>query len=146
MKYEIEMRVALPRARMIELFENQENFPKWQPDPLEMKTVSGTPGKKGAVTEYVYRIGKRPVEMTETIVSSNLPYECSATYVNKSCWNIVENRFEEVSPTETRWHVKTEFKATGFMRIMLALMPGAFRKETRKHMEAFKSFAESQDS
>ena len=41
--------------------------------------------------------------------------------------------------------METEFRCSGFMWLFIRLMPGAFKKETRKTLEAFKAFAESTD-
>ena len=43
-----------------------------------------------------------------------------------------------------RWSFETEFKCSGFIRIMSFLMPGAFRKDSLKFMRSFKEFAESE--
>jgi len=43
----------------------------------------------------------------------------------------------------TKWTQANEFRCEGLMmRLMMRLMPGAFRKETMKQMESFKAFAE----
>ena len=47
---------------------------------------------------------------------------------------------------ETRWEFETEFRYTGFLRIMALLTPGMFRRALLKDMTNFKRFAESQNT
>lgn len=59
-------------------------------------------------------------------------------------WNRVINRFTELGRDETRWEFESEFRCTGFLRIVAFLMPGMFCKASLKDMTHFKKFAESQ--
>ena len=55
-----------------------------------------------------------------------------------------ENIFEELPDGRTKWTSKTEFQFAGFMmKVMGFLMPGAFKKQSKKYMNDFKAFAES---
>ncbi len=143
MKYQLEIEIQKPRDAVLELFDNPSNMKKWQPSLLEYRHLSGEQGQPGAKSEQVHKLGKRDVTMIETITKRNLPDELSATYEVKNCFNSVHNTFEELSATSTKWIVRTEFTFQGYMKIMAFLMPGAFKKETRKHMESFKNFVES---
>lgn len=143
MEYTEEIEIALPRARVIELFDDPENLGAWQPDLLEFRHEEGEPGEVGARSRLRYRMGKRECEMVETITRRALPEEFSGTYEAPGMWNEVRNRFEELGPDRTHWTCRSEFRGqTLMMKAMCLLLPGAFRKETRKHLEAFKRFAE----
>ncbi len=144
MKYQKEVLLNLPRERVIELFDNPENLPKWQKGLESFELIEGQAGQVGAKSKMVYLMGKRRVEMIETVTVRNLPDEFSGTYETKGGWNSVENYFTE-EEGKTRWLMKTEFKFSGFMKLIAFLMPGMFKKETAKQMNAFKSFAESQE-
>jgi len=89
-------------------------------------------------------MGKREIEMIETITVRNLPEEFSATYEAKGVFNIVTNRFLPAGPDKTRYVTDHEFQFKGFMKIMAFLMPGAFKKQSLKYIKAFKEFAENQ--
>lgn len=143
MKYQLEIEIEKPRDDVLKLFDDPSNMKEWQPSLLEYRHLSGEPGQPGAKSEHVHKLGKRNITMLETITKRNLPDEFSGTYEVKNCFNSVYNTFEELSPTTTRWIVRTEFIFQGYMRIMAFLMPGAFKKETRKNMESFKKYAES---
>lgn len=143
MRYLQELVIALPRERVVELFDDAENLKKWQPDLLSFEHLSGDPGQVGAQSKLLYRMGKREIEMIETITLRDLPDAFNGTYEAKGVWNSVENRFIEEGPDQTRWTLVTEFKFQGiFMKLMGALMPGAFKKQTFTFMVQFKEFAE----
>lgn len=144
MKYTITTTIDLPRNKVIELFDNPDNLPKWQPELQSFEHISGEPGKPGAKSKLKYKMGKREVEMIETITVRNLPEEFSGTYEAKGVLNIQKNYFKEVGENQTEWISETEFKLSGFMKVMGWFMPGAFKKQSQKYLDQFKAFAESE--
>jgi len=145
MKYTTTIDIRLPRDQVIALFDNTDNLFKWQPGLVSFDPISGEPGKEGAKSKLVYKMGKREVEMIETITSRNLPDEFSGTYEAKGVWNRQENFFEALDDTTTRWTSLSEFRCSGFMRIICLIMPGSFKKQTLVIMNSFREFAENAD-
>ncbi len=145
MKYTLKVDIALPRAKVVELFDNPDNWPKWQESFVSSTALEGTPGEKGAKTKLIHKFGRRETEMVETIESKNLPEEMTCIYNSPGAWNRVINRFAEIGPNETRWEFECEFRCTGFVRILAFLMPGMFQKASLKDMTSFKRFVESQE-
>jgi uncharacterized membrane protein len=144
MEYEAEITINLPRARVIELFDNADNMAHWQPGLQSFEHISGEPGQTGAKSKLVYEMNGRTIEMVETITSRNLPDEFSGTYDAPGVHNILVNRFYEDGPDKTRWVMVSEFQFTNLlMKVMGLIMPGSFRKETMANLERFKAFAES---
>jgi hypothetical protein len=144
MKYTLEVDIELPRERVVELFDNPENLRHWQTGFLSYEPGEGTPGQVGSTTKLKYVAGKREIELVETITIRNLPDEFAGTYEMPGIWNIVHNRFIESGPEQTRWVSDVEFRAEKFsMKLMMWLMPGAFRKQSRAMMYHFKQWAES---
>ena len=143
MHYSVTVEIDLPRQRVIELFDNPDNMPLWQPTLLSFQHVSGELGQTGAISELKYQMGKREITMIETITERNLPDVFSATYETKGVWNQVSNHFVE-QDGKTMWTMNTVFKCTGMLRIMAWLMPGMFKKQTTADMLSFKAFAEGQ--
>lgn len=143
MKYSHEIVIDLPRERVIELFDNPDNMAKWQEGFVSFEHVSGNPGHPRAKSRLLYKMGKREVEMIETITVRKLPQEFSGTYEAKGVWNEVQNFFHEEGIGKTRWVTENEFQFKGFMKIIAFFMPGAFKKQSYKYMEDFKKFAES---
>jgi hypothetical protein len=144
MKYTIETEINLPIARVVELFDDPENLKHWQPGLVSFEPISGTPGQPGAKSRLKYKMGKRDIEMIETITVRNLPDEFSGTYEAKGVFNIVKNYFKPISESKTKYINENEFQFKGFMKIIGFLMPGAFRKESEKYLLQFKEFAEKQ--
>ena len=50
----------------------------------------------------------------------------------------------EMNPNQTKWVFESEFRCTGFLRVVAFLMPGMFCKALLKDMQRFKDFAEGQ--
>ena len=143
MKFKCEIDINLPREKVIELFDDPDNLSKWQPGLISFSHISGTPGQVGAKSKLVYKMGKREIEMMETITKRNLPDEFDGTYEAKGVFNKVSNRFVQISDSKTKWISENEFNFNGFMSLLALFMPGAFKKQSMKYLERFKEFAES---
>jgi len=143
MKYKTEVMIDLPRDQVVEIFDDPDSLPKWQEGFVSMEHQSGEYGKAGMVSLLKYDNNGRKIELTETIESRNLPEAFIAIYETEGVWNRHENYFFDEGDT-TRYVTDTEFKCTGFMRLFTLFMPGMFKKETLKQMNAFKTFAEAE--
>jgi len=144
MKYRLNIEIDLPRERVIELFDSTENLFQWMEGLVSFDPISGEPGQEGAKSKLVFQMGKRKIEMVETITKRKLPEEFTGTYEAPGVWNSVENHFEELGPQKTLWTTNNEFRCKGFMKVMAFLMPGMFKKQSYKYLEMFKRFAEAE--
>jgi len=145
MKYETEIIINKPLKELVELFDNPNNMKHWMKGLQSFEHVSGEIGTEGAQSELVFLNGKRKITMMETILKNNLPDELIATYELDGIFNKVHNRFEVILPEQTRYTTEHEFKFKSFsMKVMSFLMPSAFKKQSQKYMEDFKTFAEAQ--
>jgi carbon monoxide dehydrogenase subunit G len=136
--------IDLPRARVIDLFDDPANLAKWQKGLQSFEHLSGEAGKPGARSKLVFQMGKRRMEMIETVTRRDLPDAFDGTYEVDGVLNIVENRFTEVGPDKTLLETRNIFEMKGFMMSLMGwLMPGMFRKQSEKYAEAFKAFAEN---
>lgn len=144
MKYTVTIEIEKPIDEVVALFDNADNLYAWMEGLESFEHLSGEPGQVGAKSRLKFKMGKRDIEMIETITVRDLPDEFTGTYDAEGVFNIVKNRFEAINPTRTRYISEQEFQFTGFMKIFGWLMPGAFRKQSMKYLEAFKTFAESQ--
>jgi hypothetical protein len=143
-KYSVDIEIDLPRARVVELFDNPDNLKHWQPGLVSFEAISGVPGEPGGRSRLRYQMGKKEIEMIETITERNLPETFSGTYEAKGVWNEVVNRFVPLANDRTQWVLETDFRFKGMMRLMGWLMPGAFKKQSLEFMQLFKQFAEKQ--
>jgi hypothetical protein len=144
MKYTTETIINLPREKVVGLFNSSDNLPKWQPGFISLEPIEGLPGEVGSKSKLKYKMGKKEIEMIETITENNLPYEFNATYETKGVFNIAKNYFTEVDNNSTKYTTEQEFQFQGFMKIIGFLMPGAFKKESIKYSTQFKNFAENE--
>ena len=145
MKYTREVLIDLPRDRVIELFDDADNLPKWQEGLQSFEHVSGEPGEPGAKSRLVFDHRGRRFEMIETITERNLPDEFSGIYETEGVWNLMTNRFEEEGPDRTRWIAESEFRPQGFkMKLMAILLRPMFTRTTMKTLRDFKAFAEGE--
>ena len=142
MRYTVDITIDLPRDQVIALFNNSENMTKWQPDLMSFEHLSGEPGEVGTKSKLKYKMGKRKVEMIETITKNTLPEALDGTYSTSGVYNIISNRFEIFNESQTKWISENEFQFTGFMKIMGFFIKGSFPKQTLKVMQQFKTFAE----
>lgn len=145
MKYTLEILIDRPIENVIALFDNVDNMYKWMEGLQKVEHISGTPGQPGAKMKLYYKMGKREIDMVETVTVRNLPHEFSGTYEAKGVFNIVKNFFVKVSDTQTKYSTEQEFQFKGFMKIIGFLFPGMFKKQSMKYLEDFKRFVESQD-
>lgn len=145
MKYTTKVDIELSREKVIELFDNADNMEKWMEGLQSFEPISGTPGQPGAKSKLKFKMGKRDMEMTETILVRNFPEEFTCSYEVDGVYNVVRNKFEELSENKTRYTTENDFQFKSFaMKVMGFLMPGAFKKQSTKYLKAFKDFAESQ--
>jgi len=143
MKYTTEITIELPMEQFIRKLDNPDHLKHWQRGLVKYEHLSGTPGEAGAQMELHYKIGKREMVLVETIITKNLPHELQLTYDTKGVHNIQKNYFKEVNGNSTQWVSESEFQFSSvMMKVMAFLMPGAFKKQSRKYAEDFKAFAE----
>ncbi len=144
MKFDSEVEINLPVSRVVELFDNPNNVKFWQPEQVSFELISGTQGQPGAKTRLKYLMGKREVDIIETITVRNLPYELSASYEAKGIYHEGKNYFTPLGGHKTLYKTTNSYEMTGFWKLMGILMPWYFKKESMKYMLRFKEFAEKQ--
>ncbi len=143
MKYACELEIDQPRQKVADLFKDPENAKHWQTGLLEREQLLGRPGEVGAKARLKFVMGKRTMEMTETVTRSNMPDEMAGSFEGSMGWNEVSNRFVPIGEGKTRLVTTSEFRFSGFMKIMAFLMQGLFKAQTRKLMRNFKAFVET---
>jgi hypothetical protein len=144
MKFECSAEVNLPIDKVIALFNDPQNFKEWQDGFMSYEPISGTPRTAGAKSKITFVNRKHKIELIETIQVMNLPAEMTALYEHKHMVNTLTNTFTELPGQRTRYTSGIGYiKFIGFMpKLMALLMPGAFKKQSRKWVDQFKAFAE----
>ncbi len=144
MRYQNSIIINLPVEKVIELFDNPDNLKHWQKGLQSFEHLSGISGQPGAKSKLIFQMGKRRVEMIETVTERNLPLVFAGYYEATGVWNAVSNSFIDNGNGTTTWKTDTEFKFTNFMMKTIGfLMPGAFKKQSQVFLQDFKTWAES---
>lgn len=143
MKFFQEILIDLPREDVIAKMQEPSNYKFWQRGFISYTHLSGIPGKEGSKSRLLFKMGKREIEMTETIILKVIPKKLYASYVAKGVFNTQKNHFEKIAENKTRWIADIDFQFSGFMRIIGLLNPGAFKKQSQQYMRDFKDFAET---
>ncbi len=141
--YTLEIEIELPRARVIELFDDPDNLSKWQPGLQSFERLSGEPGQPGSQSKLVYLNGKHRIELIETVTERRLPDVFDGTYEWKGGSNTLTNRFIELGPSRTKWVSTCQYHFQRLpMKLMGFFLPGMFRKQNMTFLRHFKAFAE----
>lgn len=148
MKYDIEMTINAPRDKVLALFLNPDHLKSWQKSLINFELLKGDGFRGvGSMSKQLHRMGNREVEMIATVTVDNHPDEFAAVFEADGVWNEVTNRFTQNEEGTTDWFLTSDFRCKGFfMKAMLTLFPGMFKKQTREFMEDFKAFAESHET
>jgi hypothetical protein len=152
MKYTVSTELALPRERAVQLLADPEHLPKWLRGLVQHELLSGVYGQVGATSRVVLQMGQQKIECTETITRREpadlhgIPSESVVHFdreiVGKGMWSAVRDRLTEAGPETTLWECENEYRFSGVMRLVGLVMPAAFRKQSRQHLQDFKAFAE----
>ncbi|PQJ16806.1 SRPBCC family protein [Aureicoccus marinus] len=144
MKYTTQVIIDLPLEECIAKLDNPENMKHWQEGLESYEHLQGAAGQEGAQMNLHYKMGRRKIDMVETIIKKQLPNEFHSTYEAKGVHNIQKNYFTTVEGNKTQWTSVSEFKFDKpGLRLMSWLVPNVFRKQSQKYLEDFKSFAEN---
>lgn len=125
MRYSSEITIHLSRAKVVDLFDNPNNLHKWMKGLQSLETFEGEPGQEGAKSQLFFQIGKRKIEMVETILKRDLPDFFLSSYESTGVYNEVENHFIDQGAA-TLYKTVHYFRFESWaMRLKALLMPGA---------------------
>ncbi|MGZ6143608.1 MAG: SRPBCC family protein [Myxococcales bacterium] len=133
--------IAVPKERLAALYSSPDNNAKWMDDLDRCEPISGDLGSVGSTYRFIPKPGGMAFVATVTV--RNLPDEVGLILDSPGVRVSVNGKFVALSPTTTRFTSLEEFTFNGlFGRLFGFLATGAIRKAHRRHMEAFKRFAE----
>jgi len=145
MKYACSIIINAPIDRVVSTFDDPKRMSEWMPGLQSFELISGQQGHVGARSKLCFQMGKRRVEMIETITERNLPDVFSGTYEAKGVWNNVVNRFSVLENNMTEYITEQEFRFSGFMKLIGFLFPSAFKKQTNLYLNRFKAVVEEDE-
>lgn len=142
MKYSTTVQINKSLEEVVTLFDNPNNYEKWMEGLLSMELIEGKVGEENAKTRFHFKMGKRDMNMLETVLKRDLPKLYITSYESGPVYNVVENHFKAINNDTTEYTTVHEFQFKGFMKLMGWLMPGAFKKQSLKYLNDFKKFVE----
>ncbi|MBT8219308.1 MAG: SRPBCC family protein [Bacteroidia bacterium] len=143
MKYSIQTIIDAPLDKFIAIMDDPERMIHWQRGLVGHEFVEGEPGKPGSKMRLDYDLKGRKFSLMETVISSDLPNSFEATYEMPGMYNAQVNTFESTPDGQTRWTTDAEFTSDKFLyKIMMFLMPGQFKKQSRIIMDDLKAYVE----
>jgi len=141
MKSVVEFTIQAPRERVAALAADPGNNSKWMDDFKVCVPIAGQPGQPGSMYRMVPRKGS--MSFVATVISRDLPGEVRLRLDNKDVVVSITDRFLALSPETTTMRSEEDFQFKGlFGRVRGFVARRAIRKAHRRHMEAFKRFAE----
>jgi len=142
MKSVVDLESEAPQAKVALLFADPENNPKWMDDIERYEPLSGEPGMPGSTYRLVPKTGKMIFHVT--VVARNLPNEVRLSLDASNVTVSVEGTFKSLLSDRTLLTSAEVFRFRGmFNKIFGLLAQSSIKKAHRKHMEAFKRFAEA---
>jgi hypothetical protein len=153
MKYTVFITIAVPRERAVQLLADPAHLPKWLRGLVLHEPLNGMHGQVGTESRVVLQMGQQRMEGTETITRREpadlhgIPGDSVVHFereiVAEGMWSAARERLTEAGPGTTLWESKNEYRFSSLpMRLVVPFMRGAFRKQSRVHMQDFKAFAE----
>ncbi|AXO81662.1 SRPBCC family protein [Olleya aquimaris] len=145
MKYTTQIIINKSIEDCFALLKNHDNMKYWQDGLLSYEHLSGEPGMVGETIKINYAFGKRLMSVKETITKIEENCVLNFNFDTSNMHNIQENYFEIIDKNTTKWSSINQFVPTKFSsRLMMLLMPKAFKKQSKKYLIDFKAFAEKQ--
>ena len=142
MRSVIELEINVPRAKLAELFADPRNNTEWMDDIERYEPLSGAPGMPGSTYRLVPKTGD--MVFTATVIARDLPHESGLRLEASNVVVSVTDQFVALSPGKTRLISEEVFSFKGlFNKLFGFLAQGSIKKAHRRHMEAFKRFAEN---
>jgi hypothetical protein len=141
MKSVIEIEINAPQDRIVAVFANPEHVTKWMDDVDRYEPISGEPGTPGSKYRLVPKKGS--MIFVATMLPRRQPNELRLELDTSSVTVSVTGIFAALSPSRTRLVSEEVFSFKGlFNKIFGFLATKAIRRAHRRHMDAFKRFAE----
>lgn len=142
MNYTSEITIALPREKLLDLFQNDRFVLSWLDGLKIIRHISGKRFHRGSITEMVFDMDGKDVVIVETILETNYPDSYDAHYKTKAMINITRNKLIDQGDS-TLWQSENIFKLSGLSRIFEPFMKKQFVKKTNADMQKLKLTAEN---
>jgi carbon monoxide dehydrogenase subunit G len=143
MKYTCDIIINKPIDEVLAVFQDAESLKHWQPGLVSVELLSGTAGQVGAKSKLKFLMGKKTIEMIETILVNDLPKDFTLQFETSGMVNSVKSTFENNGENQTKLSTYNEFQMNGFYKLLGWLMPGAFKKQSIIYLNHLKEYVET---
>lgn len=144
MPYQHSIIVKIPLADFIKVYRDRETFKDWHPHLIEVEQLSGRLDAFGSKLKLTYQMGRRKLEMIETIDKNELPHTFYATYYTEGLDLKQENTFRETTEGYTHWTQLNELLPLNFTtRFYTWFFKSTFKKQSKMYMKNLKRFIEN---
>ena len=146
MKFKGSIEINKPRDLVVKYFADPSYLGECQDGFVEKTLISGNSGDDGAVSRMYYKQGGRELELTETIISNQLPDSFEASYHHIHMDNFMRCKFIELAVDKTKYEYEFEYTRVNWImpKLMAIFFPSVYRKQGEKWMRQFKEFVEKQ--
>jgi hypothetical protein len=135
--------INAPQEEVATLFADPSNNAKWMEDIERSEPMSGEQGMPGSIYRLIPKLGS--MLFTATVVSRTLPNELRLSLDASTVAVDVHAILSRLPDGRTRLVSEEVFKFKGVWNVAFGLLARrAIRKAHRRHIEAFKRFAERQ--
>jgi hypothetical protein len=142
MKSVVEVDIDAPQVLVAELHGNPELSTKWMDDVERYEAVAGEPGMAGSQYRLLPKRGS--MVFLATVIQRDLPNELRLRLDATGVRVLVTARISPLAPGRTRLTSEQVFQFQGVLgRAFGVLGRGAIKKAHRRHIDAFKRFAEA---
>jgi len=138
----VSIEINVPIDEVVKRFDDPTKMKEWMTGLVSFETIEGEQGQVGATSKLVFQMGKRTVEMIETITVRDLPKRFDGNYLAKGVYNEVGNVFEAKDAHTTIYTSEQFFEFKGGMKLIGWLFPKTFKKQSKKYLQDFKAFVE----
>jgi hypothetical protein len=143
MKSTITVEINLPQARVAELFSSPRNATQWMHDVDRVEPVSGDLGMPGSSYRLIPKTGN--MVFVATVLARDLPNQSRLRLDASNVVVSVTGTFKSLSANKTLLVSQEVFSFEGVIGPIVGFLARfAIKRAHRRHMEAFKTFAETQ--
>jgi hypothetical protein len=142
-KCTFETEINAPIEKVAAMVGDPRNRTEWMEGLESDQPINGTPGMPGAQSRLVFKTGNMTTTFVVTVTARHLPDEFCQTMEAPNVLTTVTTRLVALSPAATRHISEQDFKFKGaFNKIVGFLLQTEFKKQSLRHLQNFKRFAE----
>jgi polyketide cyclase/dehydrase/lipid transport protein len=143
MKSIVTVEINLPQAQVAELFSNPRHVTRWMHDVDRIEVVGGEPGVPGSKYRLIPKKGN--MVFVATVLAKDLPHQSRLRLDASNVTVAVTGTFKSLTANKTLLVSQEVFGFNGVISTIFGFLARfVIRKAHRQHIEAFKTFAETQ--